>query len=64
MTRIKLTIASALTTAMILGSTIAFASTPASDEANTTIDAATDTTEMLKAKPGGRRGGAGFHLRK
>jgi hypothetical protein len=65
MTRIKLLAASTITAAMILGSTIVFASAPNVDDGQDTIDQTQQTSEWLMPKPGGRRsGGAGFHLKK
>lgn len=65
MTRIKLLAASTITAAMILGSTIVFASAPTVDDGQSSIDQTQQTTEWLKPKPGGKRsGGAGFHLKK
>ncbi len=64
MTKAKLAVASTITAAMILGSTIVFASSPATDEGANATDQ-TQQTEMLKPKPGGKRsGGAGFSLKK
>ena len=58
MNRIKLAAVSTLTTVMILGSTIVFASAPAADTADTGADAPAITIEM-QADPSARRGGGG-----
>ena len=58
MNRIKLVAASTITAAMILGSTIVFASEPAPDTAGAAIDAPSMTTD-LQADPNVRRGGGG-----
>ena len=65
MNRIKLAAVSSLTAAMILGSTIVFASAPAADTAGTGADAPSMTTD-LQADPNVRRGGggAGHNLKK
>ncbi len=65
MTKVKLAAVSTITAAMILGSTIVFASAPVADSGQDTIDQTQQTTEWLMPKPGGKRsGGAGFHLKK
>ncbi len=63
MNRIKLVAVSAITAAMILGSTIVFAAAPAGDSGETTADQASVTTEyVVPLKRGG--GGAGHNLKK
>ena len=66
MTRIKLLALSTVTTAMILGSSLVLAGSPAAvDTGDTTIDQSGQTTDWLLPKPGGRRsGGGGFSLKK
>ncbi len=58
MNRIKLAVVSTLTAAMILGSTIVFASAPADTGTDTAADAPAMTTD-LQADPSVRRGGGG-----
>jgi len=63
MNRIKLVAVSTITAAMILGSTIVFASAPAADPGETTVDQPSVTTEyIVPLKRGG--GGAGHNLKK
>jgi hypothetical protein len=63
MNRIKLVAVSAITAAMILGSTLVFASAPAADSGETTADQSSVTTQyIVPLKRGG--GGAGHNLKK
>lgn len=64
MTRIKLTIAATLTAAMILVSTIVFASATSDGDAGTGADPSTVTTEqpLVPVRKGG--GGGAIHLKK
>lgn len=64
MTRIKLTVATTITAAMILGSTLVLASVPVDGDAGTGADQQAVTTEQMLVPM--RRGGGGgaIHLKK
>ena len=64
MTKVKLAVASTITAAMILGSTLVFASTPADSDAGTSAGQQTVTTEqpLVPMRKGG--GGGAIHLKK
>ena len=64
MTKVKLAVASTITAAMILGSTLVFAAVPGDTDGSTGADQQTITTEqpLVPMRKGG--GGGAIHLKK